>query len=110
MKEHHIRYNGDPMLGNTLTAVNLTKADLPRIEELWDSDARKRNICFSYLLGRCPRGRRCYQAKKGGHIEANALPPNFIGTFCQLLGPGVTWMVKNGEALSVIRDNKRKHK
>jgi hypothetical protein len=108
MKDHHLKYNGDPLLIKTLNACNLKKQDLPKIQELWDETTQKSNICWSYLLGRCAHGDNCYQGKKGGHVAASTLQPEFVATACKLIKPGVDWMVKNGEAFTTIRRTKRK--
>jgi hypothetical protein len=109
MKEHLLKYNGDPLLIKTLNACNLKKQDQPKIQELWDDTTQKSNICWSYLLGRYVHGDNCYQGKKGGHVAASTLHPEFVGTACKLIKPGVDWMVKNGVSFTTIRRNKRKH-
>jgi hypothetical protein len=63
MKDHHLKYNGDPLVIKTLNACNLKKQDLPKIPDLWDETNKKSNVCWSHLLGRCT-GDNCYQGKK----------------------------------------------
>jgi hypothetical protein len=108
MKDHHLKYNGDPLVIRTLNACNLKKQDLPKIPELWDEANKKSNVCWSHLLGRCTHGDNCYQGKKGGHVHAGALQPDFVATTCKLIKPGVDWMVTNGESLNTMRRTKRK--
>lgn len=90
MMDKYLEKFGYVMMNKLLEASNKKYEDLPTLPKYMQDN--KSDICYNYVLGRCA-GTNCRHPK--GHVPVADLTPDFVTALCQLLEPGVKWMLAN---------------
>ena len=94
-------------LGNILRGANKEMKYLPTVEGYMDSKGRG-TLCLIWCLGICiyaKKGRCCFRK---GHVANEQITPTFASNLCQVLAPGVQYVLtyrSTGQGLS-----QKKHK
>ena len=90
---YHQKFNGRMMLTKVLKYANLTWAQLPTLEYELGQGEKRKPICFNHALGWC-NGKKC----KNKHVNKHEVSVDFANTVCQLIRPGIEYLLKNEPA------------
>ena len=76
-----------------LNAAGKRFEDLPTLPGMVDA-AGKNTSCYNFLCGNCPMTKGCAFI----HVEKNNINDQWATNFCQVIQPGVDYVVRNEEA------------
>ena len=88
---YYKKFGNRVSLGKILSAINKEMKDLPTLNL-----QQGKLPCYSHLTGICPM--LAGKKKKGckfEHVNSPAIPNDFANDFCQVIGPGVDYVVRN---------------
>lgn len=69
-----------------LSLIGKTIDDLPKLDG-YVTEKNQSKLCWTYLLGMCPKGKSCHFSK--GHLPASALSDDFVRLALELLTPAM---------------------
>jgi hypothetical protein len=93
LRPFHIKFNGRVMLTKVLRIAKSEWSQLPTIKKYLDVTNNVNNLCYNHVLGHCP-GKRCNRS----HATKDEVTESFVLQICQLIQPGVEWMLQNEPA------------
>lgn len=90
LMEKYLDKFGGVMMKKVLEAANKTYEDLPTLPKYMKDG--KSDLCYNYILGKCT-GKFCRHPD--GHAPKSDLTPEFVTALCQLVEPGIKWVMAN---------------